>query len=125
MKKLLMALALALTLSSCSRFIGDFTILSPKNYESNQAHDRVGSVEGKHTVLSSIFLIPLPTNPDIEQAAYDALDEAPGSDHLRNVRMKSTNLFFIVFGLETVKVAGEAYRPQGLRPDSTGTVTAQ
>lgn len=68
--------ALAFSLTSCSYRLGDFTILSTKNYNVTAKYKNVGRFDGKDSVF--VFLgIPF-GQPNIENAVDEAIEKGKG-----------------------------------------------
>jgi hypothetical protein len=114
MKKLVLtALAAALSigsLSSCSQRIGDFTMVTTKNYERQMQYKMVGRMEGKDMV-GQIIGIPLGT-PDLKNAVDDAIQAGNGV-YLANAVISSSWWTAIVYGEMGYKVVGDVYAPVG------------
>ena len=68
--------ALVFSLMSCSYRLGDFTILSTKNYNVEAEYKKVGRFEGKDSVFV-IFGIPF-GQPNIENAVDEAIEKGKG-----------------------------------------------
>jgi len=68
--------ALAFSLTSCSYRLGDFTIISTKNYNEMIKYKMVGRFEGKDSVFV-LFGIPF-GQPNIENAVDEAIEKGNG-----------------------------------------------
>ncbi|MGB7297241.1 MAG: hypothetical protein WBC70_16795 [Candidatus Aminicenantales bacterium] len=68
--------ALAFSLTSCSYRLGDFTIISTKNYNATLKYKMVGRFEGKDSVFV-LFGIPF-GQPNIENAVDEAIEKGNG-----------------------------------------------
>ena len=99
--------ALAFSLTSCSYRLGDFTILSTKNYDSNAKYKNVGRFEGIDSVFV-LFGVPFGM-PNIETAVDDAIEQGNGVYLTNAVLVAKSGLFsmgYIVKG-EVYAVASE------------------
>jgi len=67
---------LVFSITSCSFRLGDFTILSTKNYDAKGQYKNVGRFEGKDTVFV-LFGIPF-GQPNIENAVDEAIERGNG-----------------------------------------------
>ena len=94
--------ALAFSLTSCSYRLGDFTILSTKNYNSMVKYKNVGRFEGKDSVFV-LFGIPF-GQPNIENAVDEAIEKGNGV-YLVNAVLESKGGLFSMGYL----VKGEVY----------------
>jgi len=68
--------ALVFSLTSCSYRLGDFTILSTKNYNVDAKYKKVGRFDGKDSVFV-LFGIPF-GQPNIENAVDEAIEKGKG-----------------------------------------------
>jgi len=68
--------ALAFSLTSCSYRLGDFTILSTKNYNAALKYKEVGRFDGEDKVFV-LFGIPF-GQPNIENAVDEAIEKGRG-----------------------------------------------
>lgn len=98
----------SLALSSCSQRIGDFTMVTTKNYERQQQYKMVGRMEGKDMV-GQILGIPL-GSPDLKNAVDDAIHAGSGT-YLANAVISTAWWTAIVYGEMGYKVVGDVYAP--------------
>jgi hypothetical protein len=107
----LSALALmfaGLSLNSCSTRIGDFTMVTTKNYERQVQYKMVGRMEGKDMV-GQILGFPLGA-PDLKNAVDDAIHAGSGT-YLANAVISTAWWTAIVYGEMGYKVVGDVYAP--------------
>lgn len=104
----ILAIVPAFLLSGCTTRLGDFTIVSTKNYERNVEYRNVGRMEGKDKVLI-ILGIPL-GSPTIEDAVDDAI-EAGGGVYLANAVIRQGSWFILLIGQTGYTVEGDVYAP--------------
>jgi len=83
--------ALAFSLTSCSYRLGDFTIISTKNYNSSLNFKNVGRFEGKDSVFV-LFGIPF-GQPNIENAVDEAIEKGRGVYLVNAVLELKTGIF--------------------------------
>lgn len=112
MKKIVLsAIVLAccgMSMNSCSTRIGDFTMVTTKNYERQMQYKMVGRMEGKDMV-GQIIGIPLGA-PDLKNAVDDAIHAGSGT-YLANAVISSSWWTAIVYGEMGYKVVGDVYAP--------------
>ena len=94
--------ALAFSLTSCSYRLGDFTILSTKNYNSSLKFKNVGRFEGKDSVFV-LFGIPF-GQPNIENAVDEAIEKGRGVYLINAVLELESGMFSMAY-----KVTGDVY----------------
>lgn len=105
---LAVVLVAPLFLAGCSTRLGDFTIVSTKNYERSLEYRNVGRMEGKDMAL---VIIGIPTGaPTIEDAVDDAI-EAGGGVYLTNAVIRYSAWNVILVGQMGYKVEGDVYAP--------------
>lgn len=80
----------ALILNGCAQRIGDFTIISTKNYEASAKYKMVGRFEGTDRVF--FFIAPWGT-PSVENAVDEAIEAGKGV-YLTNAVLESYSGFF-------------------------------
>lgn len=97
--------ALAFSITSCTYRLGDFTILSTKNYDSNMKFKNTGRFEGKDTVFV-LFGIPF-GQPNIENAVDEAIEKGRGT-YLTNAVLESKMGIFSMGYVVTGDVYAEA-----------------
>ena len=97
--------ALVFSLTSCSYRLGDFTILSTKNYVASDTYKNVGRFEGKDSVF--VFLgIPF-GQPNIENAVDEAIEKGKGV-YLTNAVLEAKSGLFSMGYLVTGDVYASA-----------------
>lgn len=99
-------LAMIVSLTGCSQRIGDFTVVSTKNYERQVAYKLIGRMEGQDKVLI-ILGIPLGM-PNLKTAVDNAI-EAGGGVYLANAVIESGGWFAILVGQTGYTVTGDVY----------------
>jgi len=93
--------ALAFSLTSCSYRLGDFTIVSTKNYNATVKYKMVGRFEGKDSVF--FFIVPF-GQPNIENAVDEAIEKGKGVYLTNAVLEYKSGIFSIGY-----KVIGDVY----------------
>ncbi len=101
MKKLLGLFLIVLV--SCTQRIGDFTILSTKNYEATVKYKFVGRFSGEERVF--FFIIPWGI-PNIKNATDRAIEHG-GGVYLTNAVLESVNGLFQI----GYNITGDVYAP--------------
>jgi hypothetical protein len=108
-KRIMMAvLAVIITTAAftgCTRRIGDFTMVTTKNYETKAQYKMVGRMEGKSVKL--IVLFPLGT-PDLKDAVDDAIQAGSGV-YLANAVIEQINWYALLIGQTGYIVTGDVY----------------
>ena len=105
---LAIVLVAPLFFSGCSTRLGDFTIVSTKNYERSLEYRNVGRMEGKDKAL---WILGIPTgSPTIEDAVDDAI-EAGGGVYLTNAVIRYSAWTAILVGQFGYTVEGDVYAP--------------
>jgi len=94
--------ALAFSLTSCSYRLGDFTILSTKNYNSSMKFKLVGRFDGEDSVFV-LFGIPF-GQPNIENAVDEAIEKGRGVYLINAVLELKSGMFTMAY-----KVKGDVY----------------
>jgi hypothetical protein len=94
--------ALVFSITSCSYRLGDFTILSTKNYNSALKYREAGRFEGEDEVFV-FFGIPF-GQPNIENAVDEAIEKGRGV-YLTNAVLEFNNGLFSM----GYKVTGDVY----------------
>jgi len=94
--------ALVFSLTSCKVRLGDFTILSTKNYDARTQYKNVGRFEGKDSVF---VLLGIPFGqPNIESAVDDAIERGNGVYLTNAVLFAKSGLFSMAY-----VVTGDVY----------------
>ena len=101
----------SLYFTGCTRRLGDFSIVSTKNYERSVEYRNLGRFEGDDMVLL-ILGIPLGF-PTFEGAVDDVLEKA-GGVYLANAVINYSQWFVILVGQQGYKVEGDVYAPVGV-----------
>lgn len=87
--------AIAFSLTSCSYRLGDFTILSTKNYNASMKFKNAGRFEGKDSVF---VLLGIPFGqPNIENAVDDAIEKGRGVYLINAVLEAKSGLFSMAY----------------------------
>lgn len=94
--------AIAFSLTSCSYRLGDFTIISTKNYNETIKYKLVGRFEGKDSVFV-LFGIPF-GQPNIENAVDEAIEKGNGVYLTNAVLELKSGMFSMGY-----KVTGDVY----------------
>jgi len=103
---IVLALTIAFVGSGCSHRIGEFTIVSTKNYETKAQYKLVGRIEGSDKKMIILFF-PLGT-PTINNAVDDAIQNG-GGVYLANAVIESSAWYFILLGQTGFTVTGDVY----------------
>ena len=82
----------AIVFNGCAQRIGDFTILSTKNYEASKSYVKVGRFTGKDDVF--FFIIPFGI-PNIKNACDKAIESGKGV-YLTDAVLESTSAPFMM-----------------------------
>jgi hypothetical protein len=112
MKKALMSIialaVVAVAFTGCTRRIGDFTMVTTKNYERQVQYKMVGRMEGKSIKMMILFI---PTGqPDLKDAVDEAIQAGNGV-YLANAVIEYTNWYALLFGQFGYTVTGDVYAP--------------
>lgn len=112
MKRVLMSMIVvaiaAAAMAGCTHRIGDFTMVTTKNYERQTQYKMVGRMEGKSVKMMILFI---PTGqPDLKDAV-DAAIEAGSGVYLANAVVEYTNWYALLFGMFGYTVTGDVYAP--------------
>lgn len=102
----LFALTGLLTVSGCMHRVGDFTMVTTKNYERQTKYKMVGRMEGADKVLI-ILAFPL-GSPDMKTAVDRAID-AGGGVYLANAVVEAGGWHAFLVGQTGYKVTGDVY----------------
>lgn len=94
--------ALVFSITSCSYRLGDFTILSTKNYNAALKYKEAGRFEGEDSVFV-FFGIPF-GQPNIENAVDEAIEKGGGVYLTNAVLELNTGIFSMGY-----KVTGDVY----------------
>jgi hypothetical protein len=117
MFSLAMIVAMA-AITGCSKRIGDFTMVTTKNYERQVSYKMVGRMEGSDNKLI-ILGIPL-GSPDLKEAVDRAIQAGSGV-YLANAVIEQSGWFAILIGSTGYTVTGDVYaaadRGDLLNPD--------
>ncbi|HVZ37843.1 MAG TPA: hypothetical protein VHI13_01070 [Candidatus Kapabacteria bacterium] len=101
-------IAIAITAAGCSKRIGDFTMVTTKNYERSTQYKMVGRMEGSDKAMMILFI---PTgSPDIKNAVDRAI-EAGNGVYLANAVLESTQWYALLVGQFGYTVTGDVYAP--------------
>ncbi len=105
----LMALVIAgATLVGCSQRIGDFTMVTTKNYERNVKYKMVGRTVGEDKVL---VILGIPTGvPNMKTAVDHAIEKGSGV-YLANAVIEVGGWSAILVGEQGYTVTGDCYAP--------------
>lgn len=99
------ALALsALSLWACATRVGDFTVISTRNFEIGVKYVKLGTFEGKHSIPVIIFPIG---QPNMKDATDDCLKNGKGEVLTNAVVYFNNNSFF--FGVQSYTVKGDVW----------------
>jgi hypothetical protein len=94
------AIASVLFLAGCTNRIGDFTIVSTKNFQRNMAYKNMGRKTGE----DKIFMFGI---PNLKNAVDKCIEQAPGGGYLTNAVINYT---VMIFNLGTgYEVTGDVY----------------
>lgn len=105
---ILASIAIAVFASSCSHRIGDFTMVTTKNYERTTQYKMVGRMEGSDKAMMILFI---PTgSPDIKNAVDRAI-EAGNGVYLANAVIESSQWYALLVGGFGYTVTGDVYAP--------------
>ncbi|NUQ82293.1 MAG: hypothetical protein HUU10_11845 [Bacteroidetes bacterium] len=107
-------LLIVLLLSGCAQRIGDFTVISTKNYEASKKYTKVGRFTGKDEVF--YFIIPFGI-PNIKNAVDKAIEAGNGTYLTDAVLEETSNLFMIGY-----KITGDVWAPATLGSIENGNV---
>jgi hypothetical protein len=104
MLSLILLFAITTTIfSGCAQRIGDFTIVSTKNYEASKKFVKVGRFVGKDEVF--FFIIPFGI-PNIKNACDKAI-EAGNGVYLTDAVLESTSSLFMI----GYRITGDVWAP--------------
>jgi hypothetical protein len=98
----------ASTLVGCSQRIGDFTMVTTKNYEKDKKYKMVGRMTGEDMPLV-ILIIPLGT-PNMKTATDHAI-EAGNGVYLANAVVETAWWSAILVSSSGYRVTGDVYAP--------------
>lgn len=98
----------ATTFVGCSQRIGDFTMVTTKNYEKTVKYKMVGRMTGEDMPLQILF-IPLGV-PNMKTATDHAI-EAGNGVYLANAVIEQAFWTAIVVGAQGYRVTGDVYAP--------------
>lgn len=93
----------AILLTGCAQRIGDFTVLSTKNYEASKKYVKVGRFSGTDDVV--YFIIPFGI-PNIKNAADKAIEAGKGT-YLTDAVLESTSGLFQL----GYRITGDVWAP--------------
>jgi hypothetical protein len=91
--------------TGCTKRIGDFTMVTTKNYETKTQYKMVGRMEGKSVKM--IIFIPLGT-PDLKDAVDDAIQAGNGV-YLANAVIEQMTWYALIVGQTGYIVTGDVY----------------
>lgn len=94
-------------LTACATRIGDFTIVSTKNYEAGQKYHMIGRRTGEDKVF--VFIIPFGT-PNMKNAVDKAIESATGGVYLTNAVVEAVSGPFSL----AYRVTGDVWSPLGV-----------
>ena len=88
----------------CAQRIGDFTIVSTKNYEASKVYKQV---PGRFTGTDNVFFFIIPWGqPNIKNAVDQALEQANGT-YMTNAVLDATSAPFMM----GYRITGDVYAP--------------
>ena len=96
-------LFVVLFFAGCAQRIGDFTIVSTKNYEASMKFKKVGRFSGEDNVF--YFIVPFGI-PNIKNACDRAIEAGKGT-YLTDAVLESTSSFFNM----GYKITGDVWAP--------------
>lgn len=116
--KLFVTLVFVIFLSSCSKRIGDFTVLANRNIEFEKRHINLKrNVSGSSTRL--VFLnIPF-GKPNIEEAVDEIIRSEGTGEYVANAELSMVRNWYLLFGTWGFKVRGDLMGYEGQKTRET------
>ena len=107
MKRFNLIITLIFIFTSCSREIGQFSVISTRDYNNDKVHESIGRIEGKDT---EYLIVIIPTGiPKLDNAVSDALYNY-NANYLTNALVTYQEFYIpYLFGFLQFKVVGEGW----------------